>query len=31
MDSCAYSWFDGEGQRHDEVESAQLLVKDLTG
>lgn len=30
LDACAYSWFDGDGQRHDEVESAELLVKDLS-
>ena len=30
LDDCAYSWFDGDGQRHDEVETAELLVKDLS-
>ncbi len=30
LDGCSYSWFDAEGHRHDEVESAQLLVKDLS-
>jgi GNAT superfamily N-acetyltransferase len=30
LDACSYSWFDAEGHRHDEVETAQLLVKDLS-
>jgi GNAT superfamily N-acetyltransferase len=30
LDDCSYSWFDAEGHRHDEVETAQLLVKDLS-
>jgi GNAT superfamily N-acetyltransferase len=29
LDDCSYSWHDEDGARHDELETSQLLVKNL--